>query len=61
MSIHFLSSESDPYEEAVQDAIAACDGDLGGALRALIMANEFLEAELRKARTQDAVSIEGVA
>lgn len=34
------------YEAAVDEAIAACDGDTRGALKALIIANEYLEAEL---------------
>lgn len=34
------------YESAVDEAIAACDGDTRGALKALIIANEYLESEL---------------
>lgn len=42
------SSSSEParLEAAVDEAIRACDGDLRGAIRALIVANEFLEQEL---------------
>jgi hypothetical protein len=36
----------DNYEDAVDEAIAMCGGDIRGALKALIAANEFLEAEL---------------
>lgn len=36
------------YERAVDSAIATCGGDLRGALKALIIANEFLEEELRR-------------
>jgi hypothetical protein len=39
----------DAYEAAVDDAIATCDGDLRGALRALIVVNEHLERDLRAA------------
>ena len=46
--MHFLP-DSDPYEAAVDDAIATCDGDLRGALKVLIIANEFLERDLQKA------------
>jgi hypothetical protein len=49
MTLHFLPPARDPYESAVEDAIATCDGDLRGALRALIIANEFLERDLAKA------------
>ena len=33
-------------ELAVDQAIAACGGDLRGAIRALILANDFLENEV---------------
>ena len=39
----------DVYGAAVDDAIATCDGDLRGALRALIIANEHLERDLQEA------------
>jgi hypothetical protein len=53
-----MSSVSEPKEQddgleaAVDQAIAACDGDMRAAVRALIVANHFLEseiAELKKA------------
>ena len=34
------------YEKACDQAIAMCDGNLRSTIKALIMANEFLEAEL---------------
>jgi hypothetical protein len=47
------SSSSQPHPEgadelelAVEQAIAACGGDLRGAIRALILANDFLENEV---------------
>ena len=39
-------AESERLDAAVDEAIAACGGDLRGTIRALILANEFLEAEL---------------
>jgi stage V sporulation protein SpoVS len=33
-------------EEAADQAIAACGGDLRAALKAMIVANEFLESEV---------------
>lgn len=36
------------YDRAVDSAIATCGGDIRGALMALIIANEFLEEELRQ-------------
>jgi hypothetical protein len=39
-------SEIDRYDHAVASAIATCGGDLRGAIKALIIANEYLEREL---------------
>ena len=50
MTLHFLPPASDAYEAAVDNAIATCKGDLRGALKALIIANEFLERDLRHQR-----------
>jgi hypothetical protein len=36
----------DALEAAVDQAIAACDGDMRAAIRALVLANDFLEAEV---------------
>ena len=46
MTIHFLPPKTDPYDAAVEDAIATCNGDLRGALKALLILNEHLEAKL---------------
>ena len=34
------------YEQACDQAIAMCDGNLRSTIKALIMANEYLELEL---------------
>jgi hypothetical protein len=39
--------ESERLDAAADQAIAACDGDMRSTIRALILANEFLEAELK--------------
>lgn len=36
------------YEQACNQAIAMCDGNLRSTIKALIMANEYLEAELEE-------------
>ena len=36
----------DGLEAAVDQAIAACDGDLRSTIRALIVANDYLETEV---------------
>ncbi len=38
----------DHYEQACDQAIAMCDGNLRSTIRALIMANEYLETELQE-------------
>jgi hypothetical protein len=38
--------EMDRLEAATDQAIAACGGDVRAALKAMIVANEFLEADL---------------
>jgi hypothetical protein len=44
------SSLSDPsrYEQACDQAIAMCDGNVRSTIKALIMANEYLEIELEE-------------
>jgi len=39
---------ADTYDSVVDEAIAMCDGDLRGAVRALLIANEHLETELSR-------------
>jgi hypothetical protein len=39
-------SDNSRYEQACDQAIAMCDGNLRSTIKALIMANEYLEAEL---------------
>jgi hypothetical protein len=48
-----MSSDSQPnvqdavgLEAAVDQAVAACGGDMRSAIRALIVANEYLESEV---------------
>jgi len=38
------------YEQACDQAIAMCDGNLRSTVKALIMANEYLETELAELR-----------
>ena len=40
------SEEHDELEAAVYQAISACGGDLRATIRALIVANEYLETEV---------------
>jgi hypothetical protein len=45
-----LSTENSHYEQACDQAIAMCDGNLRSTIKALIMANEYLEMELLELR-----------
>lgn len=42
------NSALDQYELAVDEIVAACDGDLRGAVRALMLLNERLELRLEQ-------------
>jgi hypothetical protein len=46
MSAAASTSDADHYEQACDQAIAMCDGNLRSTIKALIMANEYLEIEL---------------
>jgi hypothetical protein len=41
-------SEAEPLEAAADQAIAACGGDAREAVKALLVANEFLEREIEE-------------
>ena len=41
-------SDTGRYERACDQTIAMCDGNLRSTIKALIMANEFLETELHE-------------
>ena len=41
-------SDFNRYEQACDQAIAMCDGNLRSTIKALIMANEYLETELQE-------------
>jgi hypothetical protein len=47
-------SDFNRYEQACDQAIAMCDGNLRSTIKALIMANEYLENEVQE--LQSAVS-----
>ena len=51
MSEVSVLSDTGRYEQACDQAIAMCDGNLRSTIKALIMANEFLEAELQELQT----------
>ena len=44
-------SDISRYEQACDQAIAMCDGNLRSTIKALIMANEYLETELQELQT----------
>lgn len=49
---HSLDPSKDYYENAIEEAIAASNSDIHGALRALLIANELLETEVALLRRQ---------
>jgi hypothetical protein len=54
-------SDTDPLEAAADEAIAACGGDAREAVKALIVANHFLETELEKLRASFSTGCEAAA
>jgi hypothetical protein len=48
MSVPSPQSDNSHYEQACDQAIAMCDGNLRSTIKALIMANEYLETELEE-------------
>ena len=51
MSVSPTLSDNSHYEQACDQAIAMCDGNLRSTIKALIMVNEYLEAELEELQT----------
>jgi len=45
-SVSKPNEQDDGLDAAVEQAIAVCDGDMRAAVRALIVANNFLESEI---------------
>jgi hypothetical protein len=50
MSEQASATDNDHYEQACDQAIAMCDGNLRSTIKALIMVNEYLELELYELR-----------
>jgi hypothetical protein len=48
MSAPSQLTDNSRYEQACDQAIAMCDGNLRSTIKALIMANEYLEAEMEE-------------
>ena len=48
MSASSTAFDNSHYEKACDQAIAMCDGNLRSTIKALIMANEYLETELEE-------------
>ena len=49
-------SDVSRYEQACDQAIAMCDGNMRSTIKALIMANEYLEAEMQELQAAAASS-----
>ena len=49
-----LTSHTDRIEAQIDEILATCDGDLRGALKALLLVNELLEFELQQLQARGA-------
>jgi hypothetical protein len=47
------TSDNDRYEQACDQAIAMCDGNLRSAIKALLLVNEYLETEIEELQAAD--------
>jgi hypothetical protein len=56
VSVPSSLSDNVHYEQACDQAIAMCDGNLRSTIKALIMANEYLETELEELQAAIAAS-----
>ena len=45
------TSDNDRYKQACDQAIAMCDGNTRSAIKALLLANEYLETEIEELQT----------
>lgn len=50
-------SDDRRYEQACDQAIAMCDGNMRSTIKALIMANEYLEMELAELQAAVAAGV----
>jgi hypothetical protein len=60
-SLQSVPPDEADLELAVDDAIAACDGDARATIRALIVASSFHEAEVEALRTEMAEIVRSVS
>ena len=51
------SMRAKPDEAAIDEIVASCDGDVMGALKALLLVNEQLEAEIRQLHAERGRSV----
>ena len=48
---------SDPTDAAIDEIVASCNGDMRGAVKALLLVNEQLESELNRFHRGAALSL----
>ena len=47
------TSDHDRYDQACDQAITMCDGNMRSAIKALLLVNEYLEAEIEELQAAD--------
>jgi hypothetical protein len=48
MALADINGTLDQHEAAIDEIVASCNGDMRGAVKALLLVNEQLESELRQ-------------
>jgi hypothetical protein len=46
------TSDNDRYDQACDQAIGMCDGNMRSAIKALLLVNEYLEAEIEQLQAE---------
>ncbi len=51
------TSDHDRYDQACDQAIAMCDGNMRSAIKALLLVNEYLEAEVEELQASSPIRV----
>jgi hypothetical protein len=61
MALADINGTLDQHEAAIDEIVASCNGDMRGAVKALLLVNEQLESELRQVYAADGARVANLA